>query len=81
MTFTTPSCFIAVVANSKLLLVARYIVQELKAKGFCSVTLRCSVCENIDFETDFALYSLILIEKDLWPPVMLRISYADLKAA
>ena len=57
MTFTTPSCFIAVVANSKLLLVARYIVQELIAKGFCSVTFRCSVCENIDFETDFALFS------------------------
>ena len=29
MTFTTPPCFIAVVANPKLSLVAQYIVQEL----------------------------------------------------
>ena len=39
MTFTTPSCFIAVVANSKMSLVARYIVQELIGVLFSHIWL------------------------------------------
>ena len=39
MTFTTPSCFIAVFANSKMSLVARYIVQELIGVLFSHIWL------------------------------------------